>query len=89
MRNCESGDGRHCHQEIRTCQETIAGYESEINRLQQEITEMRANRSGMDRALTTEQSRLESLKNMTERYEGYGNSIRRVMEQKSRGRRGF
>ena len=29
------------------------------------------------------QSRLETLKNMAERYDGYGNSIRRVMEQKS------
>lgn len=29
-----------------------------------------------------ESSRLESLRNITERYEGYGNSIRRVMEQK-------
>lgn len=31
-----------------------------------------------------QQSRLESLKNIAERYDGYGNSIRRVMEQKSR-----
>ena len=29
-----------------------------------------------------EESRLESLKNMTERYDGYGNSIRKVMEKK-------
>lgn len=29
-----------------------------------------------------ERSRLESLKNIAERYDGYGNSIRRVMEQK-------
>ncbi len=29
-------------------------------------------------------SRLESLKNIAERYDGYGNSIRRVMEQKGR-----
>ena len=29
-------------------------------------------------------SKLESLKNLAEQYEGYGNSIRRVMEQKSR-----
>ncbi len=29
-----------------------------------------------------EESRLESLKNLTERYDGYGNSIRKVMEQK-------
>ena len=31
-----------------------------------------------------EASRLESLRNITERYDGYGNSIRRVMEQKDR-----
>lgn len=31
-----------------------------------------------------DQSRLESLKNIAERYDGYGNSIRRVMEQKDR-----
>ena len=30
-----------------------------------------------------ERSRLESLKNMTERYDGYGNSIRRVMDNRS------
>ena len=31
-----------------------------------------------------EASRLESLRNITERYDGYGNSIRRVMEQKAK-----
>ena len=31
-----------------------------------------------------EASRLESLRNIAERYEGYGNSIRRVMEQRDR-----
>jgi len=31
-----------------------------------------------------ETSKLESLKNLTERYEGYGNSIRRIMELKER-----
>lgn len=31
-----------------------------------------------------EKSRLESLINLTERYEGYGNSIKKVMEQKAR-----
>ncbi len=31
-----------------------------------------------------ESSRLESLKNIAERYDGYGNSIRRVMEQKDK-----
>lgn len=31
-----------------------------------------------------EQSKLDSLKNITERYEGYGQSIRRIMEQKDK-----
>jgi chromosome segregation protein len=33
-----------------------------------------------------QQSRLESLKNIAERYDGYGNSIRKVMEQKSQNK---
>lgn len=33
-----------------------------------------------------EQSRLDSLKNIAERYDGYGNSIRRVMEQKDQNK---
>lgn len=35
-----------------------------------------------------ENSRLQSLRNLTERYEGYGQSIKRVMEQKQ-GNRGI
>ncbi len=57
-------------------------YESEIERLQTEINEkleeLRAGQTNYHR----EESRLESLKNMTERYDGYGNSIRKVMERK-------
>ena len=34
-------------------------------------------------AFHKQQSRLESLKNIAERYDGYGNSIRKVMEQKT------
>ena len=37
----------------------------------------------MQRCYHIEKSKLESLNNLTERYEGYGNSIKRVMEQKS------
>ncbi|MBE6015151.1 MAG: chromosome segregation protein SMC [Lachnospiraceae bacterium] len=33
------------------------------------------------------ESRIDSLKNMTERYEGYGNSIKRVMENKSKNKK--
>ena len=43
-------------------------------------------RQGLERQLADyhkERSRLESLRNIAERYDGYGNSIRRVMEQKA------
>lgn len=33
-----------------------------------------------------QQSKLESLKNIAERYDGYGNSIRKVMEQKEQNK---
>ena len=48
-----------------------------INKLNNDI-------SGLSRVVMGEYSRLESLKNITERYDGYGNSIRKVMEQKDR-----
>ncbi len=51
-------------------QKLLAGYVQQINAGQA--------------AYHREVSRLEALKNMTERYEGYGNSIRRVMECKDR-----
>lgn len=42
--------------------------------------------NGLNRVVMGESSRLESLKNITERYDGYGNSIRRVMEQKDKNK---
>ena len=50
------------------------------SRLQEQSKEMEAGQTAYHR----EASRLESLRNITERYDGYGNSIRRVMEQKNR-----
>ena len=69
--------------------ETIAGFEEEqatsekeVNRLQGILSEKSKQLEVGQTAYHREASRLESLKNITERYEGYGNSIRRVMEQK-------
>lgn len=45
------------------------------------------NRSALEKATidyNKGESRLETLKNIAERYEGYGNSIRKVMEQKDK-----
>ena len=62
----------------------IKTYEHEIERLQNEITTKNDQLRIGQTAYHREQSRLDSLKNITERYDGYGNSIRRVMEQKEK-----
>ncbi|MEG2985995.1 MAG: chromosome segregation protein SMC [Lachnospiraceae bacterium] len=58
-------------------------YEAGIEELQMQLTKQNeALRIGQT-AYHREQSRLDSLKNITERYDGYGNSIRKVMEKKT------
>ena len=54
---------------IASCREKIAELTSEIDKTQQQYHR--------------ERSRLESLRNIAERYDGYGNSIRKVMERKT------
>ena len=64
-----------------TNEECVRLYE-EIQKLQEKLKELNRQMETGQAAYHREVSRLESLKNITERYEGYGNSIRRVMEQK-------
>ena len=61
-------EGSRLTKEIHAIQET----------LKQQNTQLEKEQTSYHR----EASRLESLRNITERYDGYGNSIRRVMEQK-------
>ena len=58
-------------------------YEQKINDIQKEMNKQSENLRIGQTAYHREQSRLESLKNITERYDGYGNSIRKVMERKN------
>ena len=62
-------EGSRLTKEIHAIQET----------LKQQNTQLEKKQTSYHR----EASRLESLRNITERYDGYGNSIRRVMEQKN------
>ncbi len=76
----------------------LEGVNQAIRELQQEGARMEEKERGwkrksaeisqrLEQTVTSyhkEQSRLESLKNIAERYDGYGNSIRRVMEQKEK-----
>ncbi len=62
----------------------ISEYEDKIRRLQEDL-EKRTERFRIGQtAYHREQSRLESLKNITERYDGYGNSIRKVMDNRAK-----
>ena len=58
-------------------------YESNIKTLQVQISRESQKLQIGQSAFHREQSRLESLKNITERYDGYGNSIKRVMDNRS------
>ncbi len=58
--------------------------ERRISALQQQITVARKRLEDCTNAYHREASRLESLKNLAERYDGYGNSIRRTMEEKDK-----
>lgn len=59
-------------------------YEEKVNTIQQKLIAQNKNVETGQTAYHREASRLETLKNITERYDGYGNSIRRVMEQKGK-----
>ena len=58
--------------------------ETQVEALRRQIDDQMKKLEIGQTAYHREASRLESLKNITERYDGYGSSIRRVMEQKDR-----
>lgn len=64
--------------------EKIEENEAEISRLQKELSDKQEKLRIGQTAYHRESSRLESLKNITERYDGYGNSIRKVMANRER-----
>ena len=77
--------------ELEDVSKEIIGYTDEMKVLESKIQTLQAELSTKTEKLRVgqtayhrEASRLESLKNITERYDGYGNSIRKVMERKER-----
>nr|WP_296041816.1 chromosome segregation protein SMC [uncultured Blautia sp.] len=69
---------------IQSMNDECVRLEKEIYEIQDQLKKQNSQMEIGQTAYHREASRLESLKNITERYDGYGNSIRRVMEQKSR-----
>ncbi len=58
--------------------------EEEAGRLAEQSRELAAEAAQARQSYMKEQSRLDSLRNLAERYEGYGTSIRRILEQKEK-----
>lgn len=72
------------NEDITSMQEMSQSIVKQIEALQGELNQMDQELNTKQHEHLIEKSKLASLKNLTERYEGYGQSIRRVMEQKER-----
>ena len=68
--------------QIIAMQQQCSQLETQIGNVQEAMKEQNQKMETNQTAYHRDASRLESLRNITERYDGYGNSIRRVMEQK-------
>lgn len=66
----------------RALQETIGGLGAKDKEWEEKLVSARRALEEATMAFHKKQSRLESLQNIAERYEGYGGSVRRVMEKK-------
>ncbi|WP_346663471.1 chromosome segregation protein SMC [uncultured Merdimonas sp.] len=69
---------------IRNLNAESKGYEEKIQDIQKTLAKQTESFRIGQTAYHREQSRLESLKNITERYDGYGNSIRKVMDNRTK-----
>ena len=68
--------------DIRAIDDNLAELRNSRQVLEQEEEALRREHRDTQQQFHMENSRLQSLRNLAERYEGYGQSIRRIMEQK-------
>jgi len=69
--------------DIKGIEGRIRDVNKKIAAMQQDVDGKNALSANIRKELITTGARLESIRNLTERYEGYGGSVRRIMEQKS------
>ncbi len=69
---------------IRVLQSNNEEFEKDKIALKENQVRIQTEKNELSQSYHREQSRLDSLKNITERYDGYGQSIKRVMEQKDK-----
>lgn len=71
-------------EELRRLTEQEAAAELELGDIREALTKKDAKLREAQSAYHMEKSKLETLSNLTERYEGYGGSVKKVMEQKEK-----
>ena len=71
-------------EELRQMTEQEAASELELGNIRENLTVLDAKLRETQNRFHQEQSKLEALTNITERYDGYGGSVKRVMEQKEK-----
>ncbi len=71
-------------EEIRQMNERQASMDQELGDIRETLTKKDARLRETQNAYHMEHSKLEALSNLTERYEGYGGSVKKVMEQKEK-----
>lgn len=67
---------------MKAMDDTLAELRNSRQALEQKENNLRREHRDIQQQFHMENSRLQSLRNLTERYEGYGQSIKRIMEQK-------
>ena len=70
--------------EIQRLNDSQSKKEEELEEIREALTQLDQELRDTQVLYHKEKSRLEALSNLTERYEGYGGSVKRVMEQKDR-----
>ena len=69
-------------EEIRSLSNENQNLDAEVEKLQKDLSQKTEEYKKSQTSYHRDASRLESLRNITERYDGYGNSIKRVMDRK-------
>ncbi len=72
------------NEELRVLNEKQASVELRLKQIKEELTQEDANLRTAQENFHQEKSRLETLEDITERYEGYGGSVKKVMERKEK-----
>ena len=69
-------------EELRVLNETVASKELEVGKIRETLADKDKKLRDQQTRYHQEKSKLEALSNLTERYDGYGGSVKKVMEQK-------